>query len=56
MLFQAVSVTNFTSSWADGIALCALMNYLLGDSAIDPLAVSTDDRKKNFELAINAAT
>ncbi|XP_066918288.1 calponin homology domain-containing protein DDB_G0272472-like isoform X3 [Clytia hemisphaerica] len=54
--YPAVNVTNFTSSWADGIALCALMNYLLGDEAIDPLAVFPDDRKKNFELAIACAT
>lgn len=54
--YPAVNVTNFTTSWADGIALCALMNYLLGDEAINPLAVSSDDNKKNFEMAIDCAT
>ncbi|XP_057295009.1 repetitive organellar protein-like isoform X2 [Hydractinia symbiolongicarpus] len=54
--YPAVHVSNFTSSWEDGIAMCALMNYLLGDKAINPLAVSTTDKRKNFHMAIKAAT
>lgn len=54
--YPAVHVSNFTSSWENGIAMCALMNYLLGDKAIDPLAVSTTDKRKNFHMAIKAAT
>ena len=48
-------MTNYTTSWEDGIALCALMNYLLGDEALNPLAVSSTDRRHNFDMAIKAA-
>jgi len=54
--YPCVEVTNFTSSWSDGIALCALMHYLLGEEAIKPTEVSGTDKRKNFEMAVKAAT
>lgn len=54
--YPAVDVTNFTSSWEDGKALCALMNYLLGDEKLNPEDVKPDDPIHNLELAIKVAT
>ena len=48
-------MTNFTSSWSDGIALCALIHYFLGDDVINPKDVSETDTRKNFDYAIQAA-
>jgi len=54
--YHAVNVTNFTTSWEDGKALCALMNYLLGDEALKTEDVSPDDKDKNLAMAIKCAT
>jgi len=56
--YHAVNVQNFTSSWEDGMALCALMNYLLGDEVLNTEDVSPkpEDKIKNLELAIKVAT
>jgi hypothetical protein len=54
--YEAVDVKNFTSSWEDGKALCALMNYLLGDEQLNPEDVKPDDRIHNLTLAIKVAT
>lgn len=54
--YEAVNVANFTSSWEDGKALCALMNYLLGDEALNPDDVKPDDKIHNLRLAIKVAT
>ena len=54
--YPKVNVTEFTSDWEDGLALCALMNYLLGDEAIDPEEVTKADKLKRFELALDAGT
>jgi len=56
--YKAVNVQNFTTSWEDGMALCALINYLLGDEALntEDISADPDDRIKNLELAIKVAT
>jgi len=57
--YPAVSVQNFTSSWEDGIALCALMNYLLGDEALNPADVKTEEmedfKMHNLTLGLKVA-
>jgi hypothetical protein len=54
--YEAVDVKNFTTSWEDGKALCALMNYLLGDEKLNPEDVKPDDRLHNLRLAIRVAS
>jgi len=53
--YPSVNVTNFTSSWEDGKALCALINFLLGDEIFDKDQVS-DDKTQNLTRAIEVAT
>lgn len=54
--YPCVEITNFTTSWSDGLAFCALLHYLLGNEAIPPEEVSGTDRRKNFEMAFRVAT
>jgi hypothetical protein len=55
MLFiKHVNVTNFSSSWADGMAFCALVHHYLPTS-INYDALNPNDRRKNFEIAFKAA-
>ncbi len=49
-----VNVTNFSSSWADGMAFCALIHHYLPNS-INYDALNPKDRRKNFEIAFKAA-
>ena len=49
-----VNVTNFSSSWADGMAFCALVHHYLPTS-INYDALNPKDRRKNFEIAFKAA-
>ena len=52
---QGVEVTDFSGSWADGLALCALLNSLCpGEFPLDKM--SEDDRKVNLDLAFGFAT
>ena len=51
---QHVSVQNFSSSWADGMAFCALVNHFFPD-AFDYNSLDPVNRKTNFETAFNAA-
>ena len=47
-------MTDFSSSWADGLAFCALLNSLCpGEFPLDKM--SEDDRKTNFDLAFSFA-
>ncbi|CAF1229426.1 unnamed protein product [Rotaria magnacalcarata] len=52
--YQHVNVTNFSSSWADGMAFCALVHHYLPNS-IDYDSLNPKDRRKNFEIAFKAA-
>jgi len=49
-----VNVTNFSSSWADGMAFCALVHHYLPNS-INYDSLNPKDRRKNFEIAFKAA-
>ncbi|XP_018570913.1 titin isoform X2 [Anoplophora glabripennis] len=52
--YENVQLDNFSSSWADGLAFCALIHHFLPD-AFDYSALTPKDRRKNFELAFKVA-
>ncbi|CAF1341688.1 unnamed protein product [Adineta ricciae] len=52
--YPNVSVTNLSSSWADGLAFCALTHHFFPD-AFDFNSLSSSNRKENFELAFRVA-
>ncbi|VDN21238.1 unnamed protein product [Gongylonema pulchrum] len=52
-LFQ-VEIRNFSSSWADGMAFCALIHRFAPNS-FDFRTLNPKDRRENFELAFRVA-
>ncbi|XP_039110388.1 smoothelin-like protein 2 isoform X2 [Hyaena hyaena] len=52
--YQHVDLQNFSSSWSDGMAFCALVHSFFPD-AFDYSALSPAQRQKNFELAFSMA-
>lgn len=55
MLFtQNVEITNFSSSWADGMAFCALIHHFYPDS-FDYKELDPKNRRQNFEIAFKTA-
>ncbi|XP_047480797.1 cytospin-A-like isoform X5 [Penaeus chinensis] len=52
--YSNVDITNFSSSWNDGLALCALMDTYIPDK-ICYKSLSPSNKKRNFEVAISAA-
>ncbi|KAM3181572.1 hypothetical protein ACTXT7_014106 [Hymenolepis weldensis] len=57
MRYRAVDVTNFSSSWNDGLALCALLHtYVPQLIAVNwEKVVDGMDKKKRFEIAFKVA-
>jgi hypothetical protein len=51
-----VKLTNFSSSWADGLAFCALIHLYLPEKIPYEELLAGGDRKRNFEMAFGAAT
>jgi hypothetical protein len=51
---QNVNIKDFRSSWADGLAFCAIMHSFLPDT-IPYDDLTPEDRRKNFTLAFDAA-
>ncbi|KAJ8044185.1 Cytospin-A [Holothuria leucospilota] len=52
--YKGTDITNFSSSWNDGLAFCALLhNFLPSKIPYDDL--SSQDKRKNFTLAFKAA-
>uniref|UniRef100_A0A9W3FA23 Smoothelin-like protein 2 n=1 Tax=Camelus bactrianus TaxID=9837 RepID=A0A9W3FA23_CAMBA len=51
---QHVDLQNFSSSWSDGMAFCALVHSFFPD-AFDYSALSPTQRRQNFELAFTMA-
>jgi len=45
-----IKIENFTSSWADGVAFCALIHYFFPQS-FDFSKIEPRNRKQNFEIA-----
>lgn len=52
--YKNVKITNFSSSWADGLAFCALIHSFLPD-AFDYDKLNGTNRRQNFELAFETA-
>lgn len=52
--YSNVDITNFSSSWNDGLALCALMDTYIPDK-ICYKSLSPSNKRQNFEVAISAA-
>ncbi|XP_035155436.1 smoothelin-like protein 2 isoform X2 [Callithrix jacchus] len=52
--YQHVDLQNFSSSWSDGMAFCALVHSFFPD-AFDYNSLSPTQRQKNFELAFTMA-
>ncbi|XP_038867597.1 smoothelin-like protein 1 [Salvelinus namaycush] len=52
--YEGVSIENFSSSWCDGLAFCALIHRFFPD-AFDFSALRSSEREKNFTLAFNTA-
>lgn len=52
--YRNIDITNFSSSWNDGLALCALLHTYLPDLVpYDRLTAA--DKRHNFQLAFRAA-
>ncbi|XP_035773231.1 cytospin-A-like isoform X2 [Anopheles albimanus] len=52
--YRNIDITNFSSSWNDGLALCAIMHSYLPDRVpYDKL--NQNDKRRNFSLAFAAA-
>lgn len=54
MGYKGIDITNFSSSWNDGLAFCALLHTYLGDKVpYDQL--DSKDKRRNFSIAFEAA-
>lgn len=51
---QHVDIQNFSSSWSNGMAFCALVHNFFPD-AFDYSSLSPSNRRQNFEVAFSAA-
>ncbi|XP_069003512.1 smoothelin, like isoform X2 [Embiotoca jacksoni] len=52
--YQNIDIQNFSSSWSDGMAFCALVHSFF-PTEFDYSSLSPDNRKHNFELAFGTA-
>ncbi|CAB3261876.1 unnamed protein product [Arctia plantaginis] len=52
--YENVKLENFSTSWADGLAFCALLHHFLPD-AFDYSKLSPETRRHNFTLAFKLA-
>lgn len=52
--YSNIDITNFSSSWNDGMALCALLHSYLPDK-IPYDSLNPVDKKRNFSIAFAAA-
>lgn len=52
--YNGVDITNFSSSWNDGLAFCALLHSYLPEK-IPYAELNSEDKRKNFSLAFAAA-
>ncbi|VDP16797.1 unnamed protein product [Soboliphyme baturini] len=52
--FQNVHISNFSSSWADGMAFCALIHHFCPE-AFDFNKLNPAERAKNLSLAFRVA-
>ncbi|XP_076843332.1 smoothelin isoform X2 [Brachyhypopomus gauderio] len=52
--YQNVDIQNFSSSWSDGMAFCALVHNFFPE-AFDYSALSPSNRRQNFDVAFKTA-
>lgn len=52
--YRNIDITNFSSSWNDGLALCAIMHTYLPDK-IPYDSLTPTEKRRNFSLAFSAA-
>lgn len=52
--YQNIDIQNFSSSWSDGMAFCALVHSFF-PTEFDYSCLSPTNRKHNFELAFKTA-
>ncbi|KAI7801954.1 smoothelin-like 1 [Triplophysa rosa] len=52
--YEGVNIENFSSSWSDGLAFCALVHHFFPD-AFDFSSLKASEREKNFTLAFSTA-
>nr|XP_020442615.1 smoothelin-like protein 2 [Monopterus albus] len=52
--YQNIDIQNFSSSWSDGMAFCALVHSFF-PTEFDYTSLSPENRKHNFELAFGTA-
>lgn len=52
--YEGVCIENFSSSWSDGLAFCALIHRFF-PSAFDFSTLKASEREKNFTLAFSTA-
>ncbi|XP_006817118.1 uncharacterized protein LOC100378669 isoform X2 [Saccoglossus kowalevskii] len=52
--YENCEITNFSSSWANGMAFCALIHHYFPD-AFDYRVLNPKNRRRNFDLAFNTA-
>lgn len=52
--YEHVDIQNFSSSWSNGMAFCALVHNFFPD-AFDYNSLSPSNRRQNFEVAFSAA-
>ncbi|ODM96162.1 Smoothelin [Orchesella cincta] len=53
-MIRSVKIDNFSSSWSDGLAFCALIHHFYPD-AFDFNSLNPRNRKHNFDLAFRTA-
>lgn len=54
LTLQGINIENFSSSWSDGLAFCALIHRFFPD-AFDYSSLTPKERKKNFTLGFQTA-
>ncbi|CAG9559011.1 unnamed protein product [Danaus chrysippus] len=54
MGYNNIDITNFSSSWNDGLALCALLHSYLGET-VPYSSLTPQDKRTNFSVAFAAA-
>lgn len=52
--YRNIDITNFSSSWNDGLALCAILHTYLPDR-IPYDTLGPNDKRQNFSIAFSAA-
>ncbi|XP_052752052.1 golgin subfamily B member 1 isoform X3 [Galleria mellonella] len=53
--YNNIDITNFSSSWNDGMALCAILHSYLGEGRVPYASLSPHDKRTNFSVAFAAA-